>query len=790
MTAKPTYDDLQGTVEKLCQEIKGHSQREAALWRMQERMTQVIENIPIPTFTIDKDHIVVHYNPAMEKLTGIPADEVVGTRNPWRVFYSQARPTMADRILDGATEKELRARYGHTCRKSAVKEGAYEIERFFPEIGQGGRWLFITAAPLIDSDGNVLGAIETLQDTTERNMAEEARRESNRRTRMLLEFAPYSTLVYNRDMRVTYVNPAFSETFGWTLDELRDKQIPYIPDHLTESTERNLERLFAEKVIHRHETKRLTKDGRLLDVVWRASVFPDAKGDPAGVLVILRDITRFKQMARNNEAMLKISLALPEYPELNELLDYVSGVIKDLLNTEGGLVIMYDEERREFYMPAASHDDSATQQRLKNISFNLNELVSGEVIKTGKPIILNDIPGDSEMQVQRDKKLGYKTRSLLLAPIPSQDRIIGTLCGVNKKEGCFDQPDVELLEMLAGTVALSIENARFSAELKKAYMEVTRMNRVKDKIINHLSHEIKTPLAILRTSVHTLENRLGQLPEERWKPTIDRAGRNIERLLDMQYRIDDIVRDRDYKNRLMQSRLLEAYGDELEALIAEEYGEGPGVGRIRKKFEELHSLKELQVDEIRLSDWIMDRLAVLKPRFAHRAVDVITQVHDAPAIRIPTSVLEKIFDGLVKNAVENTPDEGRIEIRALRDSQGTLLEVTDYGVGITEGHQSQIFDGFFTTRETLQYSSKMPFDFNAGGKGADLLRMKVFAKRYHFSIALKSSRCGHLPSEKDICPGKISNCPYCTEDSGCHRKPATTFALRFEPASLDREAGP
>ena len=85
MTAKPTYDDLQRTVEKLCQEIKGHRQREAALWRMQERMTQVIENIPIPTLTIDKDHIVVHYNPAMENLTGIPADEVASILGIFRV---------------------------------------------------------------------------------------------------------------------------------------------------------------------------------------------------------------------------------------------------------------------------------------------------------------------------------------------------------------------------------------------------------------------------------------------------------------------------------------------------------------------------------------------------------------------------------------------------------------------------------------------------------------------------------------------------------------------------------
>jgi hypothetical protein len=79
----------------------------------------------------------------------------------------------------------------------------------------------------------------------------------------------------------------------------------------------------------------------------------------------------------------------------------------------------------------------------------------------------------------------------------------------------------------------------------------------------------------------------------------------------------------------------------------------------------------------------------------------------------------------------------------------------------------------------MNYSSKNPFDFNAGGKGADLLRIKIFSERYGFKITLKSSRCPLIPRDGDTCPGKISRCPRCQTGSGCHQAVATIFMLHF-----------
>jgi len=785
MGQKPSYEELQEKIDSLQKAVTRHRRREAVFWKNQERLTQIIESIPIPTFVIDNDHVVTHYNSAMENLTGIAVDEIVGTRDPWKAFYAAARPTMADFIVNGASEEEIVEFYQGKFKKSLVKEGAYEAEDYFSDIGDKGKWLFFTAAPLTDSQGNIFGAVETLQDVTERNIAEAARLKSEGRFRTLLDIAPYSILVFSVEGLVTYLNPAFTETFGWTLNELRGKRIHYVPAELETETTDQIRQLLEEKIIRRYETRRLTKDGRILDVVWRASVISDAKGRPAGILVILRDITRVKLIARNNEAMLRVSLELPEYLELYEVLDYVSRVIKELMVTEGGLVILLDEQRQELFLQGAAFDDTATQLRAKEVRFSIDELIAGKVIRTGKPIIMNDISKDSEIHLERDRKLGYRTRNLLLVPLKSQDHIIGTLCAVNKKEGGFDPSDVELLSMLAGTVVLSIENARFSAELKKAYMEVSSLNRAKDKVINHLSHELKTPIAVLRTSLVILEKRLSDLPRESWQPTIARASKNLNRLLEMQYQIDDIMQDKTYKTPINLSHLLDQCADELEALLAEQLGEGRIVERIRKHVEDAYGAGadgELTAEKIHLDNFVPKRLEALKPFFAHRQVKITTHLVSGAVILIPLDPLRKIFDGMIKNAVENTPDEGKIEVVVKKQDGVTVLEVRDFGVGITEENQTRIFEGFFTTQETMDYSSKRPFDFNAGGKGADLLRMKIFSERYNFKIELKSSRCPYLMTDSNACPGAISKCLRCKEGAGCHQAVATTFSVCFTPA--------
>ena len=213
-------------------------------------------------------------------------------------------------------------------------------------------------------------------------------------------------------------------------------------------------------------------------------------------------------------------MALPEHPDLEELLDYISNEVKRLVDVEGALVILLDEEEKELYFKSAAHDDSSMEEKIKEIRFSASEGASGKVIRSGKPIMIEDASKAPDFYSVVDAQTGFKTRNLLNVPLRSKDRIIGVLYVMNKKTGDFDQTDLEFLNTIAGAVVLSIENARFSEEIKKAYKEVSSLNRAKDKVINHLSHELKTPVSILSSSLNILAKRLLPLPEETGLPSL------------------------------------------------------------------------------------------------------------------------------------------------------------------------------------------------------------------------------------------------------------------------------
>ena len=185
---KDNTEEITGLVEQfadrlgdvITQRSNRYVEIERELIESKVALSQIIEGSTIPTFVLNQDHIVTHWNTAMERLTGTPAATIVGTTRPSTPFWGEERPTMADVALDQISEDEIQKLYGEKWRRSALIEDAYEAEVFFPRLGETGKWCWFTAAPIKGHDGSIIGAIETLWDKTEDKKAEQERERHTR----------------------------------------------------------------------------------------------------------------------------------------------------------------------------------------------------------------------------------------------------------------------------------------------------------------------------------------------------------------------------------------------------------------------------------------------------------------------------------------------------------------------------------------------------------------------------------------------------------------------------------
>jgi len=155
-----------------CTDLSDMRHVQNSLFEVGRVMHQILDNNPVATFVLDATHRITHWNAACVQLTGIEAAAMVGSQTPWRAFVQEPRALLVDLIVDGRIADEAPRLYGDTIRPSPLIPGAFEMEDFFPQFGEQGRWIFCTAAPLYDTQGQIVGAIETMMDVTRRHAAE------------------------------------------------------------------------------------------------------------------------------------------------------------------------------------------------------------------------------------------------------------------------------------------------------------------------------------------------------------------------------------------------------------------------------------------------------------------------------------------------------------------------------------------------------------------------------------------------------------------------------------------
>jgi PAS domain S-box-containing protein len=146
--------------------LKEREEWQSQLVRETKTVEGIIEGSPVPTMVIGNDHRIMFWNKALAELTGYGSGDMVGTDRHYLPLYKVKRPLIADIIVDGNLEI-LDAYYGKKqIQKSETVQDAYEAYDYYENLGGKNRYLYFLAAPIRDEKGNIIAAIETLQDIT------------------------------------------------------------------------------------------------------------------------------------------------------------------------------------------------------------------------------------------------------------------------------------------------------------------------------------------------------------------------------------------------------------------------------------------------------------------------------------------------------------------------------------------------------------------------------------------------------------------------------------------------
>lgn len=316
--ASPLYDPhgkVIGAIETI-RDITGRKLAEQEMARTTREMAEIIDFLPDATLVIDLEGKVIAWNKAMEEMTGVPAGSMIGKGDyEYAIpFYRERRPILVNLVF--MPEEELEEKYDFVERIGDT----LVVDIFIPTFRPGGIYLWAKASPLYDTDGKVIGAIETVRDITGRKLAEQEIVRSRRNLSDIISFLPDATFAIDRDGLVITWNRAMEELTGKSAAYMMGKgdyeyslpfyqerrpmlaNLIFMPEAELESLYTHVEREGDTLVVDTFIPNLRGRSGRYF---WaKASPLYDPDGNITGAIESIRDITERREMegklARSN----------------------------------------------------------------------------------------------------------------------------------------------------------------------------------------------------------------------------------------------------------------------------------------------------------------------------------------------------------------------------------------------------------------------------------------------------------------------------------------------------------
>ena len=256
------------------------------------------------------------------------------------------------------------------------------------------------------------------------------------------------------------------------------------------------------------------------------------------------------------------------------------------------------------------------------------------------------------LEADPDNSVTYEqvgARTVIAAPISTEDRRIGVLTVFAERAPIFVEDDLWLLELLASQTALLLEARTLTAHAGelRAREEATRL---KEEFLGAAAHDLRTPLTVVLGQAELMERRAARHPER----PVDPAG--LARIVREARRLRDLV---------------------AELLDAQRLEDGRAVSERRPA-----DLREV--------------VEAVRDRHAANGVTIGIRAPEAPLVSaIDRPRIEQVLDNLVENAVKYGPADGTPEIQVEAGDVNARISVVDHGVGIPEGERERVFERFY-----------------------------------------------------------------------------------------------
>jgi signal transduction histidine kinase len=346
---------------------------------------------------------------------------------------------------------------------------------------------------------------------------------------------------------------------------------------------------------------------------------------------------------------------------IEDVLNHAMKWAEEFMDAEASSVYELNRERNEIFIRLARGEK---REPVRGIRLNVGEGIAGWVVKTGRPVVSQDVSKDKRFSDKYDKKTGFKTSSMICVPLIAKDEPIGALQVINKKsKKPFTQADFRLLTGMAQQIAVAMENAKLYQRLEEDFALTTQELKItQEKLIR--SERLMAMGHLVQGVAHEIRNPI---------MTIGGFAQRLKKELEEDHSLQN------YVDAILQEAI------RLEKLV--------------KQVREFMNVQSATLTMDKIPPVVDEVIKIFQPVAKRQKVQIVKEIDGkTPLINMDSAQMVTALSNIVENALESMSEGGTMTLGVNRQNNNVLITVRDTGCGIPPEQLDAIYDPFVTSK--------------------------------------------------------------------------------------------